>query len=175
MAHLIHTDIPGYQNFVRMPPAFVYLIEERLYHYIKKSVTNFRKPLGDGLKLAITPRHLATGQTYTSMQYHWLVGRAMICKFIPQVCQASLDKFQEEYVGCPTDPEGWGEVQNQMECPPCFRGNRLEAYCHVVAKKSDSNYTNYKGLFSLVLLALVGAEYRYFLVNMGSSGFSTDF
>ena len=60
LADLIHTDIPGYHNFVRMPPAFLYLIEEHIHQGIKKSVTNFRNPLKVGLKLVIMLRHLAT-------------------------------------------------------------------------------------------------------------------
>ena len=71
LANLIHNGIPGYQNFVRMLPSD--LIEEPIHHHIKKSVTNFRKPLEVGLKLAITLGHLATGETWTSLQYHWLV------------------------------------------------------------------------------------------------------
>ena len=46
-----------------------------------QEVSYFRKPLEVGLKLAIRLRHLATGETYTSLQYHWLVGRITICKF----------------------------------------------------------------------------------------------
>ena len=42
------------------------LIEECIHHCIKKEVTYFRKPLQVGLKLAITLRHLATGETYKS-------------------------------------------------------------------------------------------------------------
>ena len=41
-------------------------------------------------------------------------------------------------------------------------------------KKSKSEYYNYKGFFSLVLLALFGAEYRFLWVNVWSSRFSTD-
>ena len=41
-------------------------------------------------------------------------------------------------------------------------------------KKSCSDYFNYKGFFSLVLLALVDAEYRFLWVNVGSSGSSLD-
>ena len=52
LADLIHTEIPGYQNFVRRPPSFFYLIEKCTHHHIKKSVTNFRKPLEVSLKLA---------------------------------------------------------------------------------------------------------------------------
>ena len=105
LANLIHTDIPGYQNFGGMPPTFFLPHEEPINHLTKKSVTNFRKPLEVGLKLAIILRHLATGDTYTSLQYHWLVGHTTICKFAPQVCQAILAEFQDEYLHCPTDPE----------------------------------------------------------------------
>ena len=65
LANVIHTDIQGYQNFVRMPPAFFDLIKECIHHCIKKSVTNFSKPLEVELKLAIMVRHLATGETVT--------------------------------------------------------------------------------------------------------------
>ena len=63
-----------------------YLIEERITPHLRKSITNFRKPLEDKLKLAVTLRHLSTGESYTSVQYHWRVGRTTICKFVPQFC-----------------------------------------------------------------------------------------
>ena len=94
---------PG--NFTRVEPAFFYLIEERISPSLRKSITNFRKPLEVGLKLAVTLRHLSTGESYTSLQYQWRVGRTTICKFVPQVCKAILKEFQQEYLVCPTDPE----------------------------------------------------------------------
>ena len=53
----ITTDIPGYRNFIRMEPAFFYLKEERITQHLRKSETNFRKPLEVVLKLAVTLRH----------------------------------------------------------------------------------------------------------------------
>ena len=41
-------------------------------------------------------------------------------------------------------------------------------------QKSVSDYYNYKGSFSMVLLALVDAEYRFLGVDCGSSGSSSD-
>ena len=64
---LITTDIPGYRNFTRMELAFFYLIQERITPRLRKSTTNFRKPLEVRLKLAVTFRHLSTGETYTSL------------------------------------------------------------------------------------------------------------
>ena len=110
---LITTAIPGYRNFTRMQPAFFYLIEERITPHLRKSVTNFRKPPVVGLKLAVTLRHLSTGESYTSLQYQWRVRRTTICKFVPQVCKAILKEFQQEYVMCSTDPEDWKKIKER--------------------------------------------------------------
>ena len=61
-----------------------------------------------------------------------------------------------------------------MECPPCFRGNIQEPFSHEKSKKSYNDYYNHKGFFFLVMLALAEAEYRFFLVNVGSSESSSD-
>ena len=64
---LITTDIPGYRSFTRMQPAFFDLIEERITPHPRKSITNFRKPLEVGLKLAVTyPQGKATLHCNTS-------------------------------------------------------------------------------------------------------------
>ena len=87
-----------------MSAAVFDLIQERILH-IKKEATNFRKPLEVGMKLAIILRHLATGEMYTSFQYHWRVGQTIICKCIHNFCPAILDEFQKKYLSCPTTPE----------------------------------------------------------------------
>ena len=161
-----------------MEPAFFYLIEERITPHLRKSITNFRKLLEVGLKLAVTLRHLSTGEIYTSLQYQWRVERTTICKFVPQVCKAILKEFQQEYLVCPTDPEDWKKIEER------FR-NRWNVPHAVVAldgkhiaikkpKKSGSEYFNYKSYFSLVLLALVDADYKFLWVNAGASGSSSD-
>ena len=110
---LITTDIPGNRNFTRIQPAFFYLIKERITHHLRKSTTNFRKPLEVGLKLAVTFRHLSTGETYTSLQYQWRVRRTTIWKFVPLVCKAILKEFQQVFLMCPTDPEDWKKIEER--------------------------------------------------------------
>ena len=158
-----------------MPPAFFDLIKECIHHHIKKSVTNFRKPLEVGLKLAITLRHLVTGETYTSLQYHWLVGHTTICKFIPQACQAILAEFQEEYLSCPNSPEEWKRMEKfrtRWNVPHAVWAIDWKHIVMKKMKKSGRDYYNYKGFFSLVFLALVDAEYRFLWIDSGSGGSS---
>ena len=135
-----------------------YLIEECIHHFIKKSVTSFRKPLEVGLKLAITLRHLATGETYTSLQNHWLVGPTTICKFILQVCRAILAEFQNEYLHCPDTPDEWkrvdGKFRTRWNVPQAVGSLDGKHITIKKPKKTGSDYYKYKGFFSIVLLAL---------------------
>ena len=147
---LITTDIPGYRNFTRMEPTFLDLIEERITHThthtpLRKSITNFRKPLEVGLKLAVTLRHLS----------QWRVGRTTIRKFVPKVCKAILKEFQQEYLVCPTDPEDWKKIEerfrNRWNVPHAVGALDGKHIAIKKPKKSGSEYFNYRGYFSLVL------------------------
>ena len=112
------------------------------------------------LKLEVTLR--STGESYTSLQYHWRIGRTTICKFVPQVCKAILKEFQQEYLVCPTDPDYWKKIEerfrNRWNVPHAVGALDGKSIAIKKPKKSGSEYFNYKGYFSLVLLALVDAD-----------------
>ena len=175
---LITTGIPGYRNFTMMEPAFFDLVEERINPHLRKSETNFRKPLEVRLKLTVALRHLSTGENYTSLQYHQRAGRTTICKFVPKVCRAILCEFQKEYLVSPTEPDDWKPIKeklrNRWNVPHAVGALDCK---HIAIKKpwrSGSEYFNYKGYFSLVLLILVDTDYKFLWVNVGASGSSSD-
>ena len=120
---------------------------------------------------------MATGETYTSLQNDWLIGRTSICKFITSVYRAILAEFQEEYLCCPNSPEEWKRVEkfkNRWNVPHTVGAKDGKYIAMKKPKKSGSDYYNYKGFFSLVLLALINAEYRFLWVDCGSSGSCSD-
>ena len=79
---------------------------------------------------------------------------------------------------CPTDPEDWKKIEERFR----NRWNVIHAFGaldekHIAIKKpkkSGSEYFNYKGYFSLVLLALVNADYKFLWVNVGAIGSLSD-
>ena len=101
-----------------------------------------------------------------------------ICKFVPQVCKAILKEFQQEYLVCPTDPEDWKKIEerfrNRWNIPHVVGALDGKHIAIENPKKSGDEYLNYKGYFSLVVLALVDADYNFLWVNTGASGSSSD-
>ena len=99
-----------------------------------------------------------------------------ICKFVSQVCKAILKQFQHEYLICPTDPEDWKKIEerfrNRWNVPDAVGALDGKYIAIKKPKKSGSEYLNYKGYFSVVLLAF--ADYKFLWVNVGASGSSSD-
>ena len=116
-----------------------------------------RAPLSPGLKLAITLRFLATGMSYHSLAFSFRVAHNTISIFVPEVCRAIVDEYRDEVFQTPTTPEDWKRCAEKFEerwnLPHCC--GALDGK-HVRIKQpqgSGTLYYNYKGFFSIVMLA----------------------
>ena len=81
---------------------------------IEKLHTWYRQPMEPGLKLAITLRHLATGDRYKSLVYSFRVAHNTICLFLPEVCAAIMAEYADEVFAIPTTPEEWQPIADQF-------------------------------------------------------------
>ena len=171
-------DSKAFRNFLRMDYNTFSEILHRIEGRITKAANNFRKPLSAGIKLAITLRYLASGDNYHSLMYGFRVAHNTISKVIIQVCEAIIAEYAEEMVPCPTTAEQWKEVSkvfsnrwNFHHCLGALDGKHIKMRC---PKGGGSLYYNYKGFHSVILMALVDADYKFLWVDVGSNGCAGD-
>ena len=178
LVELRREDVPSFKNFMRMPPEMFDEILNRIRPAITKQTTFMRKPLEPGLKLAVTLRHLASGDKYASMKFGFRVPHNTISLLVREVCRVLRDTYKHEFMTCPTTPQGWQpiiqEFHRRWNFPHCC--GAIDGK-HVAIRKpphSGSAYYNYKGFFSIVLLALVGPDYKFLYVEVGAQGSASD-
>ena len=114
MAEHLDEDIPAFRNFLRVEPAMFNELLNRIGDRITKKDTWYRKALDQGLKLAITLRYLATGDSYHSLMYGFRVSHSTISLIVRDVCEAINEEFAAEVVTCPTTPNEWKVVADQF-------------------------------------------------------------
>ncbi|MEW8542127.1 MAG: hypothetical protein AB2693_01215, partial [Candidatus Thiodiazotropha sp.] len=114
MVELRDEDMLAFRNFLRVEPTMFNELLNRLGERITKKDIWYRKALDAGLKLAITLRFLATGDSYHSLMYGFRVSHSTISLIVRDVCEAIIEEFAEEVVHCPTTPEEWKVIADQF-------------------------------------------------------------
>lgn len=171
LVELRNEDQASFINFMRMPPEMFDELVARVGPRITKQNTCYRQPIEPGLKLALTLRHLASGNKYASMKFGWRVPHNTQSLMVREVCQAIIDEYLDEVMTCPSTPQEWQAISDQFMAKWNFP-HTLGALDgkHVACKcppKSGSMYYNYKGFYSIVLLALVDADYKFIWADVG--------
>lgn len=150
----------------------------RIRPRIAKHNTCYQQALDPGLKLAVTLRYLASGDSYSSLAYDFRVRGNTISVFVPEVCRAIVEEYKDEVIPCPTTTEEWRVITAEFE----HKWNVPHA-CgaidgkHVAIKKRPHSgwlFFNYKGFFSIVLMGLVDANYHFLWVDFGGDGAISD-
>ena len=98
LQELAREDPAGFQNFLRVKPELFLELLERVGPKITKQKTFFREPLGPALRLAITLRYLATGDSYKSLEYGFRVANNSISRLVPETCNAIIEEYGPEFL-----------------------------------------------------------------------------
>jgi hypothetical protein len=84
----------------------------------------------------------------------------------------------DELILCPTTPQEWAPLAEEFEKRwnvPHAVGALDGKHCALRRpNKSGTVYHNYKGFFSVVLMALVDAKYRFLWIDCGGVGSNSD-
>nr|CAH7755552.1 unnamed protein product [Callosobruchus chinensis] len=96
LADLQTADSSGlFKNVCCMSQADFDLLISLIGPRISKQDTNYRECIPAEMRLAITLRFLATGDSYSSLMYLFRVSRPLICKIIPEVCACIIEALKE--------------------------------------------------------------------------------
>ncbi|XP_031327530.1 uncharacterized protein LOC116158823 [Photinus pyralis] len=166
-----------YANYFRMKEACFDDLLEMVKPYLTKKDTIMRKAISAEERLAVTLRYLATGRNIQDLKFSVIMSPAAISKAIMDTCQALLYVLQS-YIKMPMTEEDWKEIASDFgetyqfwNCLGALDGK------HVAVQKpahSGALYRNYKGHFSIVLMALVNSKKQFIMIDVGANGRISD-
>ena len=97
-------------RYMRMSPHnFEYLLSLAAPN-ITKQTTNFRKSIPPQLRLSVTLRHLATGESHISRSLQYRIGRQTVSKIVPDTCKAIYEAIAPIYLKKPSSHEEWLQI-----------------------------------------------------------------
>ena len=145
---------------------------------ISKKSTKFRSPISAAERLTLTLRYLATGDSQQSQSFNFRIGRSTVSGIIRETCDAIWTQLCHTYLPTPKTPQEWKRISEEFSTlwnfPHCLGAGDGKHVVIDCPKNSGSNFFNYKGTFSIVLLAFGDANYCFTAVDVGQYGKSND-
>ena len=147
--------------------------------YLVKATTRMREPISPSERLCVTLRYLVTGDAQVTIGASYRMSPTTVGRIIKETCKVIWQVLHEKgFVSPPNTQKEWREIADEFEKKWNFP-NALGALDgkHVIIQapvKTASLYFNYKKIFSIVLLAICDANYRFILVDVGDTGRQSD-
>ncbi|XP_076672003.1 uncharacterized protein LOC143371063 [Andrena cerasifolii] len=118
-------------------------------------------------------RFLATGESYRSLAFAFRISPNYISGIVRTVLEQLCNKLVPLFMPQPSIA-GFEKIAtdflvkwNFPNCVGAIAGKHIRIQC---PGNSGSLYFNYKNFFSIVLLALVDANYKFIIIDVGSYG-----
>ncbi|KAJ8910310.1 hypothetical protein NQ315_012231 [Exocentrus adspersus] len=164
---LLHEPCGEFENFCRMSSTdFQYLLT-RVSPFIFKNDTQLREAIPVKVRLAITLRFLATGDSYRSLHFLFKVSSQIISRIVPEVCDALNNILKDE-------------IKNMLK--EKIRGESQRGFLRAKVKvdeltidlcMKDEKRMNYY-LFLQAHNALVDSNFCFTFADIGSQGRISD-
>uniref|UniRef100_A0A672FU35 DDE Tnp4 domain-containing protein n=1 Tax=Salarias fasciatus TaxID=181472 RepID=A0A672FU35_SALFA len=144
---------------------------------LTRQTTNYRAPIEPEQRLAVAVRFLASGDSLINLAFCYRLGHSTVAQSVHMVCAAIEKLMMAEFLPTPTQ-ETWTEVArgfwNRWNFPNCLGALDGKKINIQAPANSGSQYFDYKRNFSIVLMALVDADYRFRAIQVGDFGRMSD-
>ena len=102
----------------------------------------------------------------------------LISRIIPEVCSAIYRALKDTYLKTPRTSEEWQHVASKFNCywnfPMCIGAMDGKRFLVTKPPNTGSEYYDYKSNHSIIMLALVDADYKFLYVDVGAQGRASD-
>lgn len=116
---------------------------------------------------------MSTGLNFVALKYEFSIGKSTISKIINETCEVVWNVNQPTELPEPNRDQ-WIDISNKFytktQFPNCVGAVDGKHIRCVNPKNSGSIYFNYKKFFSIVLMAVVDAEYCFISIDVGAYG-----
>lgn len=116
---------------------------------------------------------MATGESFRSLAFTYRISNSWISVIVREVLKAICDRLLDIVIPKPnldilkTSAEGYNRKWNYPNCCASIDGKHIRMVC---PNNTGSLHFNYKGFFSIVLLALVDPDYKFLAIDVGGYG-----
>ena len=138
-------------------------------HILKDSTR--REAISPDERLSVTLRYLVTGDAFGTIGKSYRIDGTTVGRIIKETCEKLWDVLLENgFIDAPDNREKWINVsrdyENKWNFPNCvgaIDGKHVAIQC---PPRGGSMYFNYKKFHSIVLMAVVNANYEFIWVIM---------
>lgn len=116
---------------------------------------------------------MSTGESFRSLQFAFRISSSYISKIVKNTLQVLNEKLTPLFlppINCnelKAKSEEFGQKWHFPNCVGAIDGKYVRIFC---PKRTGTLYFNYKNFFSIVLLAVVDANYKFIFTEVGSYG-----
>jgi hypothetical protein len=163
-----------FQGTFRMSKAAFYKLLGKVEPLIAKRDTQMRLAIPAKVRLQVTLKYFALGVNSRTLEEIFRIPVNTISGIIAETASAIWTVLMPDYLQCPRSPEEWLQVAKGFGTKwqyPLAIGAVDGKHCVVQCfANSASVYYNYKGTYSIVLLAACDANMKFVFVNLGQPG-----
>ncbi|WKX96155.1 hypothetical protein Q1695_012532 [Nippostrongylus brasiliensis] len=175
-AYLSSLNPSSFYKYVRLYPYEFEALHDRLASKLRNFVTH-RAPISSTNRLCLFLRLIAHGTSYSHLWGEFAIGATTARKNVHEVARTIIEELHSETFPTPT-ASTWAnavqEFRRQWDYPAAMGALDGKHVTCVCPANTGSTFYNYKGYYSIVLLALVDANYRCVIYDLGASGRLTD-
>ena len=176
-----YEDKRFYETF-RMSRTTFYHILDKISDQIEKQRV-VEEPISPDFRLAVTIYKLSRGDYIYTIGEMCGLAKATVCTIVSETCKVIVDTLWNDTVKKPF-PSSHEDFKHSMEkfgeewqFPYAFSavdGSHLPIECPNGGAQAMKQYFNFKGFYSIVLMTLFGAEYRFTWASVGAPGNTHD-